>query len=516
MTIMKRTLVPLASLCLAACSLSAAANLPLADGFAYSVGNLGAVGSSGGWDANSFSTVAITSGNLTGPTGFPASTGDMIVLSKGTGSNYFTFASNGQFTSGQIYFSFLFKPGSSSGASSSGLDIAALTAQNATTPAINLQLRNNSGFKLGMKKAGGTATFPATALTSGTTYLVIGKYDFATAPNTASLWILTSYPSNEVAAGAAAVSINSGTDFTAAAGLGRFYLDGAGVPTASVNVDELRIGTNWASVVSTVTSAPPPVVVSVPVITQAQHNGAQFILHGNNGTAGSAYEVLCTSNLALPTAQWPVVGSNVFTGAGLFDATNPVNAASPQWFYCLRVGGGSGATNPPPGTPPSIVTQPQSNSVSVGGTAMFSVAATGSAPLRYQWFFNNAVSSGATNSSLTLFSVATNQAGNYFVRVTNDFGAVTSSIVALTVNPAPTGAVFYVSTTGSDANPGTLAAPFATVSKAQSVMGVGDTIYLRGGTYNLSAQVKLTIDGTAASYCKLWAYPGERPVFDFA
>ena len=513
---MKRMLVPLVSFCLAAISLSAAANLPLADGFAYSAGNLGAVGSSGGWDANSFSTVAIATGNLSGPTGFPASTGDMIELSKGTGSNYATFASNGQFTSGQIYFSFLFKPGSSSGASSSGLDIAALTAQNGTTPAINLQLRNNSGFKLGLKKTGGTATFPGTALTSGTTYLVIGKYDFATAPNTASLWILTSYPSNEVAAGAAAVSANTGTDFTSAAGIGRFYLDGAGVPTAAVNVDELRIGTNWASVVSAVTSPPPPVVVSAPVITQAQHTGTQFILHGTNGTAGSAYEVLCTPNLTLPDAQWAVVGSNVFYGAGLFDATNPVSAAASQWFYRLRVGGSPGVTNPPSGTPPSIITPPQSNSVSVGGTAVFSVAATGSAPLRYQWFFNNAASSGATNSSLTLLSVTTNQAGNYFVRITNDFGAVTSAVVALTVNPAPTGAVFYVSTTGSDSNPGTLAAPFATVSKAQSVMAVGDLIYVRGGTYNLSAQVKLTLDGTAANVCKLWAYSGERPVFDFS
>ena len=48
---------------------------------------------------------------------------------------------------------------------------------------------------------------------TGTNYLVIGKYDFATSPNTASLWILTNYAATEVAAGAAAVTINTGTDF---------------------------------------------------------------------------------------------------------------------------------------------------------------------------------------------------------------------------------------------------------------------------------------------------------------
>jgi parallel beta-helix repeat protein len=489
--------------------------LPLYDGFAYSAGNLGAAGGAGGWDAASFPTVAVTGGNLTGPAGLPASTGDMIVLSKGAGSNYFTFASTGQLTSGQVYFSFLFKPGSASGASSAGLDIAALTAQDASTPAINIQLRNNSGFKLGVKKAGGTAVFPSSTLAAGTTYLVVGKYDHATSPHTVSVWILTTYASNEVAAGAATVSINSGTDFAAASGIGRFYLNGVGVPTASVNLDELRVGTTWADAVAN-TASQPPVVVTSPVITHAQYTGPQFILRGTNGTAGAAYEVIRTSNPALSTTHWSVVASNYFSGTGAFEVTNSVDAAASQLFYRLRVGGSGGSTNSPANTPPTINTQPQSQTVTVGGSAVFGVAAGGSAPLSYQWFFNNAASPGATSSSLTLSSVTTNQAGNYFVRVTNDYGAATSSVVTLTVNPAPTGGVFYVAPTGSDADPGTLASPFATVSKAQSVMAVGDTIYLRGGTYNLSAQIKLTLDGTAANYCKLWAYPGERPVFDFS
>ena len=77
-------------------------------------------------------------------------------------------------------------------------------------------------------------------------------------------------------------------------------------------------------------------------------------------------------------------------------------------------------------------------------------------------------------------------------------------------------AEFYVSTSGNDSNAGTLASPFATPQKAFAVMASSDTVYVRGGTYNLSTQVKTVVAGTAANYCELWAYPGEKPVFNFA
>jgi parallel beta-helix repeat protein len=88
--------------------------------------------------------------------------------------------------------------------------------------------------------------------------------------------------------------------------------------------------------------------------------------------------------------------------------------------------------------------------------------------------------------------------------------------IGFSVTSAAFGATFYVSPTGSDSNPGTLAAPFATPQKALAVMASGDTVYLRGGTYNLSTQVKTVAAGTAANYCELWAYPGEKPIFNFA
>lgn len=87
---------------------------------------------------------------------------------------------------------------------------------------------------------------------------------------------------------------------------------------------------------------------------------------------------------------------------------------------------------------------------------------------------------------------------------------------ALAFTPCARAAEFYVSTSGSDSNSGTLAAPFATPQKGLAVMAAGDTVFVRGGTYNLSTQVKTVVAGTAANYNKLSAFPGEKPVFNFA
>jgi Ca-dependent carbohydrate-binding module xylan-binding/Right handed beta helix region len=58
----------------------------------------------------------------------------------------------------------------------------------------------------------------------------------------------------------------------------------------------------------------------------------------------------------------------------------------------------------------------------------------------------------------------------------------------------PSGAGFYVSPTGSDSNPGTLAAPFATLAKAQQAMEGSSTktTYVEGGTYHLTSTLTLT------------------------
>jgi Immunoglobulin domain len=65
-------------------------------------------------------------------------------------------------------------------------------------------------------------------------------------------------------------------------------------------------------------------------------------------------------------------------------------------------------------------------------TATFSVDASGTEPLSYQWFFDGVELADATNATLVL-SASSSKAGNYFVVVTNSYGCATSAPVALTV-----------------------------------------------------------------------------------
>jgi|GEM_PF-999706 len=90
------------------------------------------------------------------------------------------------------------------------------------------------------------------------------------------------------------------------------------------------------------------------------------------------------------------------------------------------------------GVPPAITAQPANQTVTVGQTANFSVTATGTGPLSYQWYYNtNTVLADETNSSLALLNVNTNQAGKYSVTVTNLYGSVASTFAALAVSNAP-------------------------------------------------------------------------------
>ena len=81
---------------------------------------------------------------------------------------------------------------------------------------------------------------------------------------------------------------------------------------------------------------------------------------------------------------------------------------------------------------------------------------------------------------------------------------------------------YYVATTGSDSNAGTMAAPFATLQKGANVAVAGDTVFIRAGTYRITtptstgAGIQFSKSGTSdTNRIKYWAYPGEVPVFDF-
>src|SRR5439155_3959658 len=84
---------------------------------------------------------------------------------------------------------------------------------------------------------------------------------------------------------------------------------------------------------------------------------------------------------------------------------------------------------------PAITTQPASQTVTPGQAATFTVAASGHAPLSYQWQKNGANINGATSASYTTPATTTGDSGStYRVVVNNTKGSVTSSAAALTVS----------------------------------------------------------------------------------
>ncbi|HMF85905.1 MAG TPA: immunoglobulin domain-containing protein, partial [Nitrospiraceae bacterium] len=86
-------------------------------------------------------------------------------------------------------------------------------------------------------------------------------------------------------------------------------------------------------------------------------------------------------------------------------------------------------------TPPTITTQPADQTVRAGQKARFSVTATGTAPLHYQWTKNGVNITGATKASYTTPPTTVEDNGALFaVTVSNLAGSVTSNNAILTVN----------------------------------------------------------------------------------
>ncbi|HRY50245.1 MAG TPA: immunoglobulin domain-containing protein [Candidatus Paceibacterota bacterium] len=90
--------------------------------------------------------------------------------------------------------------------------------------------------------------------------------------------------------------------------------------------------------------------------------------------------------------------------------------------------------------PPSITEQPQAPDriLSEGNSVTLTVAATGSPTIRYQWRKDSGDLAGMTLPTLTLNNIKVADAGVYDVVVRNDYGAVTSAAVTLTIQAADT------------------------------------------------------------------------------
>ncbi len=168
----------------------------------------------------------------------------------------------------------------------------------------------------------------------------------------------------------------------------------------------------------------------------------------------------------------------------------------------------------------TITTQPTSQAVTEGQTATFTVAASGSAPISYQWRKGGVNIAGATSPSYTTPTTVLADGGATFdVVVSNVAGGVPSNVATLTVNPLAVSAVSVspASVTGGTGSTGTVTlsgpAPAAgavvqLASNNTSAATVPGTVTVQSGATSTTFAVNTSAVGSATSVTISATYQG--------
>ena len=163
-------------------------------------------------------------------------------------------------------------------------------------------------------------------------------------------------------------------------------------------------------------------------------------------TAGQTATFTASASGTAPLGyQWQKNGTNI---AGATSASYTISAttiADSGSTFDVVVSNSAGSTTSNSATltvnttpvAPAITTEPANQTVTAGQTATFSVVASGTAPLTYQWNRNGAAISGAASSSYTTpATTSSDNSAQFTVSVSNASGSVTSNTATLTVNAA--------------------------------------------------------------------------------
>ena len=285
----------------------------------------------------------------------------------------------------------------------------------------------------GAHNVGAPFQAPNYPITSGSTYFVLLKVvtDGTAAADTVYVWInwtnLTIEP-NISTATIVQNEVNLSSVNTLRLQANNQNSSGS---NAVCQVDEIRVGTAFPDVAPQVAApATPPSITSQPAnLSVVVGDPATFAVNVD-GTAPLRYQWFFNTNTLLldqTNASLTILNSQ-FTNAGSYSATITNSAGSTNSAFATL-------TVLPP-VAPTITAQPKNFTNVVGFNALFSVSVTGTAPLRYQWYFNGTTLLPAlTNATASFTITSTNDAGNYSVIVTNSAGSVTSSVATLTVVP---------------------------------------------------------------------------------
>jgi len=179
--------------------------------------------------------------------------------------------------------------------------------------------------------------------------------------------------------------------------------------------------------------------VGGPALTAVRHPTSQALYSGMTAHLGF---VLGFGRPPL-RYQWQRNGTNVSGATNAWFILNNV-PSSAAGDYRVKISNAFGETTTSNAvltvidSPPIITVQPTNQFLSLGtneAATTFTVAATGSLPLSYQWQFNGRNIDSGTNSLLTLANLESAHTGVYSVLVSNAFGLVTSSNALLAFPP---------------------------------------------------------------------------------
>lgn len=299
-----------------------------------------------------------------------------------------------------------------------GFDIASAT--NATLTLNNVQLGDAGAYKLFVSNAVGVATSQGALLTVLEPVTIGGQPHAATVNQGAS----TNFTVSATGGGTLFYQWRRGGSPVAGA-TGSSLI----IPNAQA-ADDADYSVVVSNVVSSLTSASAHLLVVLPPVITTQP------VSRTNVTGTTASFSVAASGTT-PNYQWRKGGANL---AGATSATlNLANVTSTNaGNYDVVVWNPAGTNTSLSATltvlvPAAITASPTNQSILVSNSATFSVTATGTAPLGYQWRKAGLPISGATVDTYAIAIVQTNDAGSYDVVVTNVVGSATSLVGVLTV-----------------------------------------------------------------------------------
>ncbi len=359
-----------------------------------------------------------------------------------------------------------------------GTSINAATSASYTTPVAALS-DSGSTFSVTVRNAVGSVTSNAATLTVGAAPV---------APT------ITSQPVNTTVSVASTATFSVGASGTAPLSY-QWKKNGSnivGATSTSYTTPSTALADNggvFAVIVTnaagSATSNNATLTVSAPPSITGQPANAS-VTAGNTATFSVA-----VSGTSPFTYQWKKNGTSI-NAATSASYTTPVAALSDSgstFSVTVRNAVGSVTSNAATLTvgaapvAPTITSQPVNTTVSVASTATFSVGASGTAPLSYQWKKNGSNIVGATSASYTTPSTAlADNGGAFSVIVTNAAASATSNNATLTVSPLT--AVCNGVNCGA-ANPNTYS-------------GAGIGVWKYDNTSNSSSSINLSIAGVSA------------------